>query len=107
MKPWFLIWSRLPANGMAIFPFIIIKDKRMKTDPVLVNHERIHFRQQLELLIMPFYLLYLLNYLVNLIRYKNHYLAYFNLFFEKEAYAHEHDLVYLKKRKFFAWIKYV
>lgn len=107
MRPWFLIWRRLPANGMAIFPFIIIKELRMKADPVLVNHERIHFRQQLELLILPFYLLYLLNYLVNLVRYKNHYLAYFNLIFEKEAYACEGKPDYLKKRKLFAWLKYL
>jgi hypothetical protein len=107
LKPWFLVWHRLPANGMAIFPFIIVREAHMKTDPVLVNHERIHFRQQLELLILPFYLLYFLNYLINLLRYRNHSLAYFNLVFEKEAYACAHNLDYLKKRKFFAWKKYV
>lgn len=92
---------------MAIFPFILLKDKRQKNDPVLVNHERIHLRQQLELLIFPFYFLYLLNYLVLLIKYKNHYQAYYNIVFEKEAYATQHDLSYLKARRFFSWLRYL
>lgn len=107
MRPFFLILSKLPANAMAIFPFIILKNKTLKVDKVLINHERIHFRQQLELLILPFYFLYLLMYLINLIRYKNHYLAYFNIPFEKEAYCFDADLSYLSHRKPFAWILFV
>jgi hypothetical protein len=107
LKPLFLIFAKIPANAMAIFPFILLKDKHQKFDQILVNHERIHLKQQLELLILPFYLLYLFNYLVNIIRYKNHYLAYFNIVFEKEAYACQHDPQYLKNRKYFAWLKYL
>lgn len=91
---------------MALFPFILLKDKHQKTDRVLVNHERIHLRQQMELLVLPFYLLYLLNYLINLLRYKNHYLAYFNIVFEKEAYACDRKPGYLNNRPFYAWLKY-
>ena len=92
---------------MAIFPFILLRNRRQKDNAVLVNHERIHLRQQLELLIFPFYLLYLLNYLVLLIKYKNHYQAYFNIVFEKEAYAAEQDLNYLRRRKLFSWLRYL
>jgi len=106
LKPWFFILSKLPANAMAIFPFIILKNKSLKVDKVLINHERIHFRQQLELLILPFYFLYLLMYLINLIRYRNHYLAYFNIPFEKEAYHFDNDLSYLAHRKAFAWLSF-
>ena len=106
MKPLFLIYPRLSANAMAIYPFIILQNKHQKTNKTLVNHERIHLRQQLELLILPFYLLYALNYLLNLIRLKNHYLAYFNIRFEREAYANEGDLNYLSHRKFFSWFRY-
>ncbi|SMC70142.1 hypothetical protein [Pedobacter africanus] len=106
MRPWFIIVPKIPANAMALFPFILLKNKGQKADPVLINHERIHLRQQLELLVFPFYLLYLFNYLVNLIRYKNHYLAYFNIVFEKEAYACDHKPLYLRNRPFFAWLKY-
>ncbi len=107
MKPVFLIFPRLPASGMAIFPFIIIKAEKMKQDLVLVNHERIHFRQQLELLILPFYFVYLINYLVNLLKYKNHSLAYFNISFEREAYANEQNLGYLSVRKPFSWLQFL
>ncbi len=91
---------------MAIYPFILLKDPDQKADKTLINHERIHLRQQIELLILPFYLLYLFNYLINLIRYKNHYLAYFNILFEKEAYACDQNLDYLQQRKLFSWLKY-
>lgn len=91
---------------MAIFPFIILQNKQQKTNKALINHEQIHLRQQLELLIFPFYLLYLLNYLINLARFKNHYLAYFNIRFEREAYANEKNLDYLSHRKPFSWFRY-
>ncbi|MEJ2883870.1 hypothetical protein [Pedobacter sp. GR22-6] len=107
MKPWFLIWPKLPANGMAIFPFIIVRNAALKKDPLLINHERIHFRQQLELLLLPFFLLYLVHYLANLLRFNNHYLAYFNICFEKEAYANEHNMSYLTVRKPFSWLHYL
>jgi len=100
-----LIVKKLPAAGMAVFPFILLKSARLKNDPEIINHEKIHLRQQLELLVLPFYILYLLNYLINLIRYKKHNLAYRNIVFEKEAYTHETDLNYLKKGNWYGWIK--
>lgn len=107
MKPWLIVLKRLPANGMAIFPFIILKSEEQKKDAVLLNHEKIHLRQQLELLILPFYVCYLLQYLLNLLRYQNHYLAYFNISFEREAYHFEADLHYLEKRKWFNWFQFL
>lgn len=92
---------------MALYPFILLKHKQQKKDQVLINHERIHLRQQVELLIIPFYLLYLIHYLLNLVRFRNHDRAYFNIIFEKEAYACDKNLNYLKTRKFFAWVKYL
>ena len=96
----------LPATGMAFFPFILVKDVRVKKDKQIINHEQIHLRQQLELFIVPFYLLYLLNYLVNLIVYRNHHRAYLNIVFEREAYKKDADTDYLKKRKLWAWINF-
>jgi hypothetical protein len=96
----------LPAAGMAIFPFILIKYAELKNDRQILNHELIHIRQQIELLVIPFFILYLLNYLVNLIRYRNHDLAYRNIVFEREAYSNDSDYMYLKKREFSSWIKY-
>jgi hypothetical protein len=100
-----LIVKKLPAAGMAIFPFILLKSARLKNDQEMINHEKIHLRQQLELLVFPFYILYLLNYLINLIRYKKHDLAYRNIVFEKEAYHYETDLNYLKNGNWYGWIR--
>lgn len=107
MKTPIIIFKRLPANGMTIFPFILLKHPNSKTDKALINHEKIHIRQQLELLIFAFYLLYLINYAINLIKYKNHRLAYMNIVFEQEAYFADKDLGYLKTRKLFAWIRFI
>jgi hypothetical protein len=100
-----LIVKKLPAAGMALFPFILLKSARLKSDREIINHEKIHLRQQLELLVFPFYILYLLNYLINLFKYRNHDLAYRNIVFEKEAYDHENDLNYLKNGNWYGWIK--
>lgn len=93
-------------TGLAIFPFVFLKNKSFKADAVLVNHEKIHLKQQLELLILPFYLLYSVEFLVRLIKYKNWYVAYKNLSFEREAYCNEANMDYLKQRRFWHFIKY-
>jgi hypothetical protein len=92
---------------MAIFPFILVKHAKMKTDRVLIRHEMIHLKQEMELLILPFYLLYVLNYVVNLYRYKNHHIAYMNIVFEREAYKNEANSSYLTSRRVWAWLKYM
>lgn len=91
---------------MTIFPFIIFKKRVYKQDAVLINHERIHIKQQLELLIFPFYLFYGTNYLINRLKKQDHYTAYRNIMFEKEAFTNEANFAYLKNRKLFAWLKY-
>jgi hypothetical protein len=99
--------SILNRRGMALFPFILIKHRRDLTNITLLNHERIHIRQQLELLVIPFYLIYGINYLYNLIQQSSHETAYRNIIFEKEAYDHEGDVGYLKKRKLFSFLNYL
>lgn len=94
------------VGGMALFPFILLKDAAFKHDAVFMNHERIHLRQQLELLVLPFYILYLINYLFNLLRYKDHNKAYLNIVFEREAYTNEYDPNYLSRRKFCTFLRY-
>lgn len=97
----------LKPNGMALFPFILIRVEGYKNDKQLINHEKIHLWQQLELLVVPFYILYILNYALNLLRYKNHDDAYRNILFEREAYANDADLDYLKNRKIFSWLRFL
>jgi len=94
-------------RGMAVFPFILIKYDFDKSNGVFVNHEKIHLRQQLELLIIPFFVWYVLEYLIRLVQYQNMDLAYRNISFEREAYAKETELDYLKNRSFFQFLNYI
>lgn len=93
-------------TGLTIFPFVFLKHKSFKGDGVMVNHEKIHLRQQLELLILPFYILYTFEFLVRLIQNRNWYVAYKNLSFEREAYFNEANMNYLKQRRFWYFLKY-
>jgi hypothetical protein len=94
-------------RGITLFPFIFLRDAKDKSNAVLIHHERIHLRQQLELLILPFYIIYVLEWLVKLCYYRNRVKAYRNLSFEREAYENEADFAYLKKRKVFGFLRYV
>ena len=96
----------LPAAAMALFPFILVKTQKLQTNKVIINHENIHLRQQLELLIIPFYVLYFLNYLLNLLYYLHHDKAYRNIVFEREAYSNERNPDYLKHRTFWYWVRF-
>ncbi|MEJ8588039.1 hypothetical protein JSO57_10160 [Riemerella anatipestifer] len=92
-------------TAMAVFPIVFLKKKEHQNNKYLLNHEKIHLRQQLELLILPFFVWYGLNYLWNLIKYKNHREAYRNIIFEREAYENQQDLEYLKNRKLWQFLK--
>ena len=92
--------------GLSFWPFIFVKHQLLKSDAALINHERIHLRQQLELLVVPFYVLYALEWLCRTVRYLDGYRAYQNLSFEREAYAHEEDLSYLERRRPFRFMRY-
>ena len=94
-------------RGFTFFPFVFLSDKKDKAHTVLLSHERIHIRQQLELLIVLFFIWYGIEFLVRLVRYKNRRVAYYNISFEREAYANEKDLYYLKQRSFWSFLKYL
>lgn len=93
--------------GIAIFPFIFLRDKNLKNNPTIMNHEKIHIIQQLELVVVVFYLWYIIEFLIRLILLKDQHKAYRNISFEKEAYANEHNLNYLKNRKFYSFLNYM
>lgn len=94
-------------NALAIWPFIILKEKDLKNDYNLINHENIHLQQQKEMLWLPFFLFYVVEYLIKLMIYKKPKLAYFNLSFEREAYRNEQNLTYLRHRKFWNFLNYL
>lgn len=94
-------------RGLTFFPFVFLVNQADKQNPVFVNHERIHLRQQAELLVLPFYLWYGLEYLLRLLQYRDRKKAYYNISFEREAYANEKDLDYLKRRPFWKFLAYL
>lgn len=93
--------------GLSFWPFIILKNDSLKADSVLINHEKIHLKQQLELMILPFYVLYIFEWLVRSLLHLSFYRGYQNISFEKEAYHNEHNLNYPNERKVFSFIKYL
>ena len=96
VTPW--LW----VNGMTIWPFILVQ----KPNPSarLLNHERIHLRQQLELGIIPFYIWYFSEYGYYRLRGRTHYAAYRAIRFEREAFEHDQNLTYLKNRPFWGFL---
>ncbi len=56
-------------RGLALFPFVFVKYALDKKNEFFVNHERIHLRQQLEMLVIPFSSGYFLEFLVRFIQY--------------------------------------
>ncbi len=94
------------ASALTIWPFIFLRNKESLNDAVLLNHEKIHLKQQLELAILFFYLWYGLDFLRNRLKGYDSRKSYFLIRFEQEAYQHENDFSYLSKRRAFAWWKY-
>ena len=72
-----------------------------------MNHERIHLKQQLELLIVPFFIWYLLEWGLKCLIYRSAYRAYQNVGFEREAYTYENDLGYIDRRRPFTFFKHL
>jgi hypothetical protein len=75
---------------------------------IFINHERIHFRQQLETLFIGSWILHLIEDLYSRLFLKlkaNDYYLYRAV--EQEAYRNQHDMDYLKNRKLFSLFRYV
>lgn len=89
---------------MTMFPFIFTRRNLREKE---MYHELIHCRQQVEMLILPFFIWYVLEWLIRIIIYFDTKKAYKNISFEKEAYSNQEDKDYLKERNFYSWIKYI
>jgi len=96
------LFCKKSVIGITLCPFGIYV-KNIKSI-LVINHEKIHWQQQLEMFILPFYIWYLIEWLIKLLFFKD---AYRNISFEREAYYNEYDLNYLKSRKHYAWVKFI
>lgn len=95
-------------RAIALWPFgvrvINLKTVLWRSNYV-INHELIHIKQQAEMLIIPFYLWYLIEWLIRLpINGRG---AYRSISFEREAYTNQRRWTYLPKRKHYSWLKYL
>ena len=99
----------IPFKGFVaimLFGFLFTRNK-FKIDKVTYNHESIHEKQMYELLIIPFYIWYIIEFLIRFVRYLNFYKAYRNICFEREAFGKERDFNYLSDRKHYSFLKYL
>jgi len=95
------------AKGAALFPFILVKSDEYVAD-WLINHERIHFRQQIETLFIGFFVLTLIERLyARLVLKKTRFEAYLWGSGEQEAYINQNNPDYLKTRTFWTQFKYL
>jgi len=69
-----------------------------------LNHEMIHVKQQRELLYLPFFIWYGIEWLILYFKYWDWTKAYFHIRFEKEAYKYQGDLSYLKWRRHYNYL---
>lgn len=94
-------------NGLTLFPFVMLRNDFDKANKMLLNHEKIHIRQQMQMLIVPFFIWYLIEFLFRLLQFKDKNRAYRNISFEREAYANEHDMNYVGQMSFWSFLKYL
>lgn len=92
-------------SGFSWFIFVWISRAARDREEV-VNHEKIHFYQQVELFFIVHWILYGWYYFEGRRKGFSHHEAYRRIPFEREAYFHESDFGYLKARKRFAWRKF-
>ena len=103
-KPPYIIYNKVipfgKYKGIALYPFIFIKKilKNKKVNKFILNHEKIHIQQQLELSIVFFYILYTYWWITK---------GYSKIPFELEAHKNMYDLEYLKNRKKYSWKIYL
>ena len=85
--------SKIPKwlgyEGLTLYPFIFIIHSYIDCPKWLIKHEQIHLRQQLRWFIIPFFIVYIWDYVAGRVKGLNHNEAYKNIRFEKEAYKND------------------
>jgi len=98
----------LPKNTTVITlaPFgIYFKNEKNIKFTYIVNREKIHWRQQMEMFIIPYYVWYMIEYLIKVIIYGEY--AHASISFEREAYKYNTNPMYYINRKRYAWIQFI
>jgi len=101
--PWLAFFLRRTGyRAITLWPLVFIVERTLSREDRLMRHERIHLRQQLELGVLPFYIMYILEYLLGRLSGLTHDAAYRGIRFEREAFQNENDPDFLKNRKVWA-----
>lgn len=102
--------KHFPSKGYAainLFGLIFARKESSPLSERTIRHEATHTAQMKELFYLVFYLWYGIEWIIRLIQYRNTDKAYRNISFEREAYANECYYPYLKRRKRYAFLKYL
>ncbi len=95
------------AKGLAFFPFVFIRSEEFVV-PWVVDHERIHHRQEVETLFVGVVVLSLIEFIyARFVLKKNKMQSYLYTAAEQEAYLSMHDHNYLQERKPWALLKFI
>lgn len=124
----------IPLKGyqaITLWPFIFARKSAKPLEDYAENHERIHLRQQLEVLVLSaavlalavwlagwpwwwllasllvYYAGYGIDYAVRRILYGSSHEAYRNIAVEQEAYQNQYDMAYLQQRRLFARVRFI
>lgn len=102
--------KHLPVRGFRainLFGLIFARKEFSPLSEHVLNHEAIHSRQIIELFVGGFYMWYITEWFVRWIQYKDRFLAYRNISFEREAFANDDNEQYLEQRPLWEFIKYI
>lgn len=86
---------------------VTVTGNRTWITPRVINHESIHTAQMRELLFVPFYLIYGIEWTIRYVLCGKAMRAYENVSFEREAYCNDHNMQYLQQRRRYAWVNYL
>lgn len=106
MHPITIHTRRFPPGGfyaITLFPVIFHKNDSLTEREM--RHETVHLWQQATLLVIPFYLLYIAFWLINLIRFKDRSRAYREIPFERSAYRLESRTGLRPLTQAFDWLR--
>lgn len=90
-------------KAIAILNLMFVR-KNANISQLDINHEEIHWKQEKELLIIGFYILYILFFIIRLLCTLDWHEAYRSICFEREAYAYEDKI---EDRKHYGWCKFL
>ena len=112
-SPIFIEDSNIPVYLSYIAPFKIsaitfffVVFCRGKISNKTRRHETIHYQLFLETFFIGFLIIYAIDFVIGLIRYKSFYMAYRMISLEQEAYMYDDVKNYLQIRKRYEWLKF-